>query len=115
MWPILIICMSGAGVGTLGFIGIALQKAVETARPVGEAVSGVLVEGLLSCMAALIPLADPENFYVVGGTTTAVTICLVLFLREKRGDGYHETPDLSDIREEQSEELPVYEGDDELE
>jgi hypothetical protein len=111
LWPILIVGMMGAGIGTLGFIGIALQKAVECAKPVGENVSGVLVEGLLSCMAALIPLMDPNNFYVVGGVTTLCTIMLLLFLSsDGRTSDYRPASDHSDIRE-RSQELPVQEGD----
>ena len=75
--------MGGAGAGTLAFIGIALQKAVDLTQPVSEAIAGGLVEWFLNCFAAIIPLVTPpeplSNFFACTSVTVFVTILFLVF------------------------------------
>jgi hypothetical protein len=80
--PIFIICMGGAGAGTLSFIGIALQKAVDLTQPVSEAIAGGMVEWFLNNFAAIIPLVDAKTFWASTVVTVAVTLIYLVFYAE---------------------------------
>jgi MFS family permease len=80
--PIFIICMGGAGAGTLSFIGIALQKAVDLTQPVSEAIAGGMVEWFLNNFAAIIPLVDANTFWASTAVTVFVTLLFLAFYSE---------------------------------
>jgi len=54
IFGIYVVLMMGAGISSLGFIGIALSRAVQVAKPVGEAYSGGLVEWWIQVWGAIL-------------------------------------------------------------
>lgn len=71
LYVLLLLLMMFAGVGSLSFVGPAMQKCVEMTHPVAESYSGGILQLLIQVWSALLPAIDPSSF-------VACTVCVVI-------------------------------------